>query len=289
VPATLEGGTRVKDFEGKVAVVTGAASGIGRALAEHFATAGMQVVLADVEETALARTADAMKSRGATVLPVVTDVCKPESVDALAQKTLDRFGAVHVLCNNAGVAVGGLTWEMSLADWQWVVGVNLWGVIHGVRTFVPLMLKQGGPGHVVNTASIAGLISGPMMSVYNVTKHAVVTLSETLQHDLSMVGSAIKVSVLCPAWVNTRINESDRNRPASLPGRPEPPQAAAMREQMGQLLASGLDPAQVARLVFDAVRDERFYVLPHQDFKAFVRRRMEDILEERTPTLAPVA
>jgi NAD(P)-dependent dehydrogenase (short-subunit alcohol dehydrogenase family) len=279
----------VKDFSGKVAVVTGAASGIGRGLAERFAKEGMRVVLADVEETALARTAAELQQRGATVLAVPTDVTKADAVETLARTTVERFGSVHVVCNNAGVAVAGPAWEMSLADWQWVLGVNLWGVIHGIRSFVPIMLRQGGEGHVVNTASIAGLISGPMMSVYNVTKHGVVTLSETLQHDLGMMGSRIKVSVLCPAWVNTRINESDRNRPAAFGGpQTVPPQAAAIRESVAQLLASGLDQATVAGLVFDAVRDEKFYVLPHQDFKPFVRARMQDILDERAPTMSPI-
>ncbi len=281
----------MKDLQGKVAVVTGGASGIGRAMAERFATAGMKIVLADVEESALAATRDAFATRGFDVLAVPTDVSKPDAVEALARATLAKHGAVHVVCNNAGVAVAGPAWEMSLADWQWLMGVNLWGVIHGVRTFVPIMLRQGGEGHVVNTASMAGLASGPMMSVYNVTKHGVVTLSETLQHDLTTVGSKLKVSVLCPAWVNTRINDSHRNRPAALGG-PEthtlPPGAEAMQQTISQLLATGLSPERVAELVLDAVRNEKFYILPHPDWKVLVRTRMEDILEERTPTLGTV-
>ncbi len=277
----------MKEFPGKVAVVTGAGSGIGRALAERFAAEGMKVVLADVEEGPLAEVARGLEARGATVLAVPTDVSRAARVEALAQKTLDAFGAVHVLCNNAGVAAPGPAWEVSLADWEWALGVNLWGVIHGIRAFVPIMLRQGTEGHVVNTASIAGMISGPMMSTYNVAKHGVVTLSETLHHDFGMVGSRLKVSVLCPAWVNTRIHQSDRNRPGGT--RTPTPQEAAMQESVGQLLATGLPPAKVADLVFEAIRGERFYVLPHPEWKSFVRTRMEDILEERIPKVGPIA
>jgi len=279
----------VKDFPGKVAVVTGAASGIGRALADRFAAAGMKVVLADVERDALERARAEIAAGGATALAVQTDVSRADAVEALARATLDAFGAVHVVCNNAGVAIGGPAWEMTLADWEWVLGVNLWGVIHGVRTFVPIMLRQGTEAHVVNTASMAGLVSGPMMSVYNVAKHGVVTLSETLHHDLAMQGAKVGVSVLCPAWVNTRIHESQRNRPAALGESNLPPGAEVMQQTIASLLASGLSPAHVAGLVFDAVRDGRFYVLPHPDWKRLVRTRMDDILEERTPTLAPMA
>jgi NAD(P)-dependent dehydrogenase (short-subunit alcohol dehydrogenase family) len=281
----------VTEVSGKVAVVTGAASGIGRGMAERFAAEGMKVVLADVEERSLAAAGAALAARGATVRTVPTDVSRAESVEALAAATLTAFGAVHVLCNNAGVAIAGPVWEMTVADWEWVLGVNLWGVIHGVRVFVPIMLRQDTDCHVVNTASMAGLVSGPMMSVYNVTKHGVVTLSETLQHDLAMRGARVRVSVLCPGWVNTRIHESDRNRPATLGGadaRPQTPEAAAMQQTIGQLLATGLSPEHVAGLVFDAIRDQRFYVLPHPQWKGFIRTRMEDILEERTPTLSPV-
>ena len=281
----------MEEFRDRVAVVTGAASGIGRALAERFAAAGMKVVLADVEQGALAAAERALASSGARVLAVPTDVSKASDVEALAQRTLEAFGAVHVVCNNAGVSVGGLAWEVTLADWEWILGVNLWGVIHGIRTFVPILLRQGEEGHVVNTASMAGLLSGPGIAPYNVTKHAVVTLSEALHHELAVAsGGKVKVSVLCPGWVNTRILDADRNRPASLgAATPVRPELTAVREQVRQLLQSGLAPAAVAEHVFAAVRDGRFYILTHPQWKPAIRTRLEDILEERPPTLRLMA
>ncbi len=281
----------MQEFRDRVAVVTGAASGIGRALAERFAAAGMKVVLADVEQGALAAAERALASSGARVLAVPTDVSKASDVEALAQRTLEAFGAVHVVCNNAGVSVGGLAWEVTLADWEWILGVNLWGVIHGIRTFVPILLRQGEEGHVVNTASMAGLVSGPGLAPYNVTKHAVVTLSEALHHELAVAsGGKVKVSVLCPGWVNTRILDADRNRPASLgAATPVRPELTAVREQVRQLLQSGLAPAAVAEHVFAAVRDGRFYILTHPQWKPAIRTRLEDILEERPPTLRVMA
>jgi NAD(P)-dependent dehydrogenase (short-subunit alcohol dehydrogenase family) len=281
----------MQDVRGKVAVVTGAASGIGRALAERFAAEGMKVVLADIEQAALTRTVDALAARGATVRAVPTDVARSGGVEALAAETLNAFGAVHLLCNNAGVVTAGPTWELSVADWEWVLGVNLWGVIHGIRTFVPIMLRQDTECHIVNTASMAGLVSTPMNAPYNVSKHGVVTLSETLQHDLSLRGARIKVSVLCPGWVNTRIIESERNRPADLAaGASTPtPEQQAMEDTVRQLLATGLPPEQVAARVFAAIREERFYVLTHPEWKEMIRTRMEDILEERPPTLGGLA
>jgi len=274
----------MKDLSGKVAVVTGAASGIGNAMATRFAAEGMKVVLADIEEGPLADAEKKLTDTGATVLAVPTDVTKGDQMDALAQKTYEAFDTVHVICNNAGVAAGGPMWTLTEADWQWVLGVNLWGVIHGVRVFVPRMVEQG-EGHVVNTASMAGLTSVPMMGPYNVSKHGVVTLSETLSVELGLHGSPVKVSVLCPGWVNTRIHEADRNRPAELQRAPdEDPNMAEMGKQMiGALITSGLDPAEVARQVLEAVREERFYILTHPDMKPSIQRRMEDILEGRTP------
>jgi len=280
----------VKDLKGKVAVVTGGASGIGRAMAERFAAEGMKVVLADIEEGALARAESEMRAAGATVASKRTDVSQGEDVEALARFTVDTFGAVHVLCNNAGVGVGGNSWQQTEADWEWVLGVNLWGVIHGIRAFVPIMLEQGDECHVVNTASGAGLHTRPWLAMYCASKHAVVALSECLHHELSLTGSKVKVSVLCPAVVNTRIGESERNRPdvlrnaadAGVPGQ----QMQAMEQAFRALLATGLPPEQVAGAVVDAIKAERFYIITHEETKGRVRSRMQDILEDRSPTLA---
>jgi NAD(P)-dependent dehydrogenase (short-subunit alcohol dehydrogenase family) len=207
-------------------------------------------------------------------------------VEALADKTLAAFGAVHLLCNNAGVAgTAAPLWESSLADWEWVQGVNLWGVIHGVRVFVPLMLAQDTECHIVNTASMAGLISCPGLAAYKVAKHGVLTLSETLHHELAERGAKLKVSVLCPGVVNPRILESARNRPEHPPPtEPRDPVAAAGWEALRQLVPAGMPPAQVADAVFKALRKEQFYILTHSEGKEAVRTRLEDILQERAPT-----
>jgi NAD(P)-dependent dehydrogenase (short-subunit alcohol dehydrogenase family) len=277
----------VKDFQGKVAVVTGAASGIGRALAEHAAQEGMQVVLADIEEAALQQVRRALEASGAQVLAVKTDVSKSEEVEALAEKTLEHFGAVHLLFNNAGVGAGTTVWDSSLDDWKWLLGVNLWGVIHGVHTFVPLMLKQGGEGHIVNTASIAGLTSGPGLGIYKVSKFGVVALSETLYFELMLTGAPIKVSVLCPGWVKTRVLESDRNRPAELQNASQMqlnPAGEAFLQYMQQAVETGMPPEKVAEIVFQAIREEKFYILTHPEFKAAIESRNEDVLQGRNPT-----
>ena len=276
----------MREFRGKCAVVTGAASGIGRAMADAFAGEGMRVVLADIEPAALEQAAAGLRASGATVLAVPTDVSQAEQVQALADRATAAFGRVDVVCNNAGVALSGVTWEYTLADWQWLLGVNLWGVVHGVRTFVPLMLKQGGEGHIVNTGSIAGLTSDPFMSIYNVSKHAVVTLSETLQKELTLLGTQVRVSVLCPGFVNTRILEAERNRPAALRNAAATERHPTFQEMAHSALAAGLPPAEVAARVLDAVETGRFYVLTHPEFAPRVRERMEDILEGRTPTAA---
>jgi NAD(P)-dependent dehydrogenase (short-subunit alcohol dehydrogenase family) len=275
----------MKEFKGKVAVVTGAASGIGRALAERSVQEGMKVVLADVEVEALAKTEADLKASGADVLAVPTDVSQARDVKALAEKTLEAFGAVHLLCNNAGVGSESAIWETTLEEWEWVMGVNLWGVIHGVRAFVPLMLAQNTDCHIVNTASLAGLISGPGLGVYKVTKHAVVSLSETLHHELAERGAKVRVSVLCPGVVNTRIMESARNRPGHVPPPAPPGPGSSMRwEALRQLMPAGMPPVQVADAVFAAVREERFYILTHPDGKEAIRTRMENIFQERDPT-----
>ena len=279
----------MKDFAGKVAVVTGAASGIGLALAHRFAAAGMKVVLADIEAATLSDAARAVGATGVETLAVRTDVSKAADVEALAARTVEAFGTAHVVCNNAGVAISGVSWMHTLSDWEWVVGVNLWGVIHGVRVFTPILIAHGGEAHIVNTASMAGLTSIPGMSIYNVTKHGVVTLSETLHHELAMLGSPVKVSVLCPGFVNTRILDSDRNRPAALADTaPEVPGRAEMDQAVRQMLAAGLPPAQVAERVFEAICAERFYVFPHTEWMDRIRARMEDIVAQRNPTVLSV-
>lgn len=272
----------------KVAVITGAASGIGRAMALAFGAAGMKVVMADIEKDALAEAVAAVEAGGTEAMGVPTDVSDPGQVEALRDATLATFGAVHVVCNNAGVAAGGKVWEQTIADWEWVLGVNLWGVIHGLRTFTPLLVEQG-EGHIVNTASMAGLTSPPMMASYNVTKHAVVTLSETLFAELSMESSPVGVSVLCPGWVNTRINEADRNRPGGATDgaeSTEETEGVAMRQLLGSFLASGLDPAVVAGQVLEAVLAKRFYILTHPEWKPMISGRVDRIIAGHDPTLA---
>jgi NAD(P)-dependent dehydrogenase (short-subunit alcohol dehydrogenase family) len=259
-------------------VVTGAASGIGFGLARRFATEGMKVVMADVEEPALKLAADELEADGAEVLAVVTDVSDHDAVHALAAATFDRFGAAHLVCNNAGIGTGGLAWEISEAQWRWIVGVNLMGVVHGIQAFVPRLVEQG-EGHVVNTASAAGLVTGPGMSPYFATKHAVVALSESLAADLVGVGSNVGVSVLCPQWVKTRISDSDRNRPPDV----EPivdestPDGAAVRGRIRSLVATGIEPSEVADQVVDAIRSDRFYILTHPGTVEAARQRLARI------------
>jgi NAD(P)-dependent dehydrogenase (short-subunit alcohol dehydrogenase family) len=276
----------MKELQGKVAVITGAASGIGRAVADAAAAAGMKVVLADIEEAALKEADASLGATGAEVLSVVTDVSVATSVDDLRDQALARFGAVHLVHNNAGVAVGGPLWTVTEADWKWILGVNLWGVIHGIRAFVPVLLEQG-EGHVVNTASLAGLTSPAMLGPYNVTKHSVVTMSETLYRDLAALGSRVGVSVLCPGFVQTRIADSERNRPDWAPAA-ERPDGVAFQGVVRQLVAGGIQPTDVAEKVLHAVRNNRFYILTHDDTRAMVETRLRDILDDRNPSSAPI-
>ena len=279
----------MQDVEGRVAVVTGAASGIGRALVDRFAAAGMKLVLADVEAEALEKAEAEVASTGAETMAVVTDVSKRSEVDALAAAVDARFGGTHVLCNNAGVSGGmGALWETTERDWSWVMGVNLMGVVHGIQAFVPGMVARGEPGHIVNTSSVLGLATGGG-SIYGVTKHAVTRLTEGLWYDLQAAGAPIGVSVLCPGMIATQIISSGRNRPDELQNEAATaagPEAAQRMKFVADLFAKeGMPPSEVAEMVFDAVvAGDRFYVLTHPEAeKETVRARLDAILDGSAP------
>jgi NAD(P)-dependent dehydrogenase (short-subunit alcohol dehydrogenase family) len=274
------------ELKGRVAVITGAASGFGREFARTAVSRGMKVVLADIDTVGLEAVVAELRARGAAVLGVPTDVAHADAVQALADATMKEFGSVHLLFNNAGVAVGGFTWEATHADWQWVMGVNLWSVIHGVRIFTPLMLAHGEPAHIVNTASVAGLFSPPNMSVYNVTKHAVVTLSETLYSDLRIAHTKIGVSVLCPAFVPTGIAHSQRNRPADLQNDagPTPSMLAAQAHAVKSVESGRMTAAEIADVTFAAIDDGRFYIIPHDEMLPLIQLRVADVVAQRPPT-----
>ena len=284
----------MKTFKGRTAVITGAGSGFGLETARRAAREGMNLVLADVQTDALANAAAELQAAGAAMLPFRLDVSKAAEVEAMAAATVERFGAPHFVFNNAGVGAGGLIWEHSAADWEWVIGVNVMGVAHGVRVFTPLMLAaaKADPayeGHIVNTASMAGLLNPPNMGVYNVSKHAVVSLSETLYQDLSLVTDQVTASVLCPYFVPTGIHESHRNRPTdpavpTKPTKPTPSQRVA-QAMISKAVESGkVSAAQVAGLVFDALRERRFYIYSHPKALGAVQTRLEDIMLARNPT-----
>jgi NAD(P)-dependent dehydrogenase (short-subunit alcohol dehydrogenase family) len=267
----------VQDLRGKTAVVTGAASGIGRAMVDRFLADGMQVVLADVEADALARAEVELAPQADRVRSVVTDVADGASVQALADRAIEAFGAVHLLCSNAGVSVFGRSWKFRTDDWDWVLGVNLWGVIHGIRTFVPLFLEQG-EGHVVNTSSMVGVSASGGLAPYSVSKHGVVALSEALAIELRELDAPVGVSVLCPGFVRTRIGESERNRP-------DPPvrKKGGIGGEVTQLLDIGIPPAEVAELVLDAIKADRFWIFTHEEMLPGVEQRLTAILEGRAP------
>lgn len=271
----------MKELSKRVAVVTGAASGIGFAMCERFAQDQMSVVMADIEEGPLAVAADKIRSMGGEVLAKRIDVAKADELEALAVDTFARFGAAHVLCNNAGVGGGGAQATLSVAEWNWVLGVNLHGVVHGIASFLPRMLARGEEGHIVNTASMAGHLSFEGMGPYNASKYAVVGISESLFHELA--GTNIGVSALCPGWVNTRIGESGRNRPAELGERVMRPEDAERAEYVRTVLAAGLSPAAIAIMVHDAILSNRFWIFSHPDMLAAVRNRTDEILAGRNP------
>lgn len=280
----------MKNFQGKVAVITGGASGFGREFALKAHSLGMKLVLADVQQDALEGTAAELRAQGAQVVALRCDVRKSADVQALADAALREFGAVHLVFNNAGVGFGGLLWEGSEADWEWVMGVNVWGVIHGVRVFTPLMLEcaKRDPdyeGHIVNTSSMAGVLCPPVMGVYNVSKHAVVALSETLYHDLSLVQAPIGASVLCPFFVPTGIHQSHRNRPQDAPmdGSPTASQMAA-QAMVSKAVSSGKVSARdVAELTFAAIAENKFYIFTHPQALDGVAQRARDMVAQANP------
>ena len=281
----------MNDFKGRTAVITGAASGFGLECSRIAAREGMNVVMADVQADALAAAVREIEGLGATVMPAQLDVSKGDEVDAMAAATRARFGAPHFVFNNAGVGGGGLIWENSLKDWEWVLGVNLWGVVHGVRAFTPMMLEAAASdpayqGHIVNTASMAGLLNPPNMGVYNVTKHAVVSLSETLYQDLSLVTGQVHAHVLCPYFVPTGITQSQRNRPDALKDGRAPTRSAMISQAMSdKAVSSGkVSAADVAAKVFDAMRGNHFYIYSHPQALAAVQTRLEDVVTGRNPT-----
>ena len=279
----------MQDVNGRVAVVTGGASGIGLATAQAFAAAGMRIVLADVEQGALADAEAALKATGTDVLAVRTDVASAASVDELADAAFSTFGNVHVVFNNAGVAATAATlrlraWEGTLADWDWTMSVNLMGVVHGVRSFVPRMLEAGEPGHIVNTASMAGLLTAA--NPYNVSKHGVVCLTEGIYRDLREMGSQLSASVVCPGLINTRILDAERNRPdgASTDIGAQRAEVQAFTDVFATALRTGYGPEVVAEQVLDGIRADRFYIFPAQpEVFALVEHRMTGIVERRNP------
>jgi len=275
----------------RTAVITGAASGFGLEACRVAARAGMSIVMADVQAGALEAAASEIRGLGAAVLAQVVDVSKAEAVEALGAATLERFGAPHFVFNNAGVASGGLVWEHSAKDWEWVIGVNLMGVAHGVRVFTPMMLQAAADdpdyeGHIVNTSSMAGILCAPNMGLYNATKHAVVALTETLYQDLSLVTDQVTASVLCPFFVPTGIHQSERNRPAELQDAAKPTRSQAIAQAMSERAVTGgkVSAEQVIAMVFEALREKRFYIFSHPHALGGLQTRMEDILTLRNPT-----
>jgi NAD(P)-dependent dehydrogenase (short-subunit alcohol dehydrogenase family) len=282
----------VENLKGKTAVITGAAAGIGRAMAIAFARQGMHITLADRDADGLLETAEAINALGARAISVPTDVTKSESVVKLAETAFAEMGAVHLLCNNAGVLGRILpSWQQPLENWRWVFDVNVQGVINGIHAFVPRMIGQAAEGYVLNTGSIAGLITGPFFAPYNASKHAVVALSECLHHELRALGSKIEVGVLCPGWVNTGLAAIEQKLPEELRAVNEKEEAAApvaaREKSVREMVASSLGPDEIADIVVQAVLEGRFYIFPNPERKPDIESRMRDILAERAPTFPP--
>ena len=277
----------MKDFSGKVAVITGAASGIGLALTKKCLAEGMQVVMADIQQDALDKAAANLQAEGTNnILPIRTDVSVQEEIEALAKTAVEQFGAVHLLFNNAGVGGGGTTWESTPKDWEWVIGVNLWSVIHGVRVFTPIMIEQDTECHIVNTASVAGLLGGVTNACYSVTKHGVVALTENLFADFKSQNLKVGTSVLCPGFINTNIHDSGRNRQERLTNEGDAGPTAEqleMRKNFKTFLEQGMQPEQLAEIVFDGIKAERLYILTHTDFDDPILNRAKNITSGTNP------
>ena len=275
----------MKNLKGKTAVVTGGASGIGFAMADRFAREGMNLAIVDIEAEPLEIAAEKFRSQGARVSTHCVDVSNADRMDALGASVIEEFGSLHILCNNAGVAQGGPMWELSTADWEFAMRPNLWGVIHGIRVFGKYLVAQD-EGHIVNTASMAGLVNVPGLGPYNVTKAAVVALSETLYHELQAQGSNVGVSALCPGFVSTRIYESERNRPDDLPSRPDvatPEELEAREAGLAFIMANAMPAERVADIVLEAVLNQRFYVFTHASTGSVVEQRMRNIVAGENP------
>ncbi len=278
----------MKDFRDRVAVITGSASGIGLGLAKHCVKEGMKVVLVDIQEAALASAEDELKAAGGTILAVRTDVSNADDVEMLARKCVEQFGGVHLLFNNAGIEVRGTVWEQTLADWKWIIDVNLWGVINGIRSFVPIMLKQNTPCHIVNTGSGGAFISGPILGSYRATKSAVITLSEVLYHELKLRSDKIGVSILYPGPVRSHLIESEQRRPEAYRNRSSVPQFAPYEHDMikrfQEINSDAMDPEHFAGLVFEGIREDKFYINTHPEGDELMKSRFDDILQQRNPS-----
>jgi NAD(P)-dependent dehydrogenase (short-subunit alcohol dehydrogenase family) len=274
----------VQNFQNKVAVVTGAASGIGKAMAQRFAAEGMRLALADIEPQPLSQFADELRRAGAQVLFERVDVSKPADLERLAARTYQEFGAAELLCNNAGILPPGApVWKEPLSNWRWTLDVNFFGVLHGVQAFLPRMLEANREAHIVNTASLAGLTTRPLMSAYNVSKHAVVALSECLYAELQLTTNKIHVSVLCPAFSKTRLADSGRNRPEGVPA--DPAASFGFYEALKRIVEEGTPPEQIADAVFEAIRKNQFWILTHPQLDQGIRDRFESMLARTNPPM----
>ena len=273
------------DVNGKTAVVTGGGSGIGRGIVRALAAQGMNIVVADIEQAPMDEVVAELAAKGTEAIGVRTDVSKLEQVEALAAAALDRFGAVHVLCNNAGVGVSDPVGATSMEDWRWTIDIDLWGPIHGVHVFLPIMERQGEPGHLNSTASMAGLYAGASLGAYNVAKHGVVALMASLERDLRLAGSPLRASVLCPGPINTNIVDSERNRSAESAAQHVGTTAGKkFWDILTRTLAEGMNPDEVGPMVLDAVLNDRFWVLTHPEMGGLVRKQVDQMLEDRSLT-----